>query len=366
MKYHIVLSRAFDLETIDLDAQAGKRPCHVMWKASQILNAEIHQPRTESIVLLDKVRYSLGVAMRTPIIGSSEHWALASKLSRQLTENDVVFCTGEDVGIPIAALCGKKPNRPKIAVFIHNINRLRGKLALKLFQISDKIDLFITYTPTSAEFLRHYLRLPENRISLFVEQPTDVSFFTPSSVSPNKTRRLIASAGLEQRDYCTLADAAKDLDVDVKICATSPNAKSSSRAFPQVLPANMECRFYEWQDLVQLYRDADIVAVPLFENNYQAGLSTLFEALACRRPVIITKSSGIIEELIEAGAVTGVNQGDVNEMERAIVALLDNPLKAQMQAQRGYELVIERYNHHIYIDKFVQKISSLQNYLNIK
>lgn len=353
MKYHIVLSRAFDLERIALDAEAGKRPCHVMSKVSQILDATIYEPGGESTLLVDR--------MRSRIIGIPEHWALAGKLSQQLTENDVVFCTGEDVGIPVAALCGKKQNRPKIAVFIHNINRVRGKLALKLFQVSDKIDLFITYTPISAEFLRHYLHLPKNHVSLFAEQPTDISFFTPGSASANKTRRVIASAGLEQRDYCTLADAAKDLDVDVKICATSPNAKAPSRAFPPVLPANVECRFYEWQDLVQLYRDADIVAIPLFENNYQAGLSTLFEALACRRPVIITKSSGIIEELTEAGAVIGVNQGDVNEMQRAVVTLLDNPLKAEMQAQRGYELVINQYNHNLYIDKFVQQITTLSN-----
>jgi glycosyltransferase involved in cell wall biosynthesis len=351
LKYHIILSRAFDLETISLNAQAGKSPCHVMWKASQTLGATIYQPGTDSIIPLDK--------LSSRIMGSPEHWALARKLSAQLTENDVVFCTGEDIGIPIAALCGKKQNRPKIVMFIHNINRFRGRLALKLFQVADKVDLFLTYTPDLAEFLRDYLYLSENHISLFIEQPTDVCFFTPGSVSPHKNRPLIAGAGLEKRDYSTLADASKDLDVDVKICATSPNAKVSSRAFPKVLPDNMECRFYEWQDLVQLYRDADIVAIPLFENKYQAGLSTLFEALACRRPVIITRSSGIIEELIEAGAVTGVSPGDVTQMRHAIVTLLDNPLKAEMQAQRGYELVIERYNHNLYIDKFVRQIRCL-------
>ncbi len=350
MKYHIVLSRAFDLERIALDAEAGKCPCHVMWKASEILDAKIYQPGADPIIPFDTIR--------ARIIGNPQHWALARTLSEQLTKNDVVFCTGEDIGIPIATLCAKKQNRPKIAVFIHNINRLRGKLALKLFQVRE-IDLFITYTPSSAKFLRDYLHLSENRVTLFTEQPTDISFFTPGLPDSNKPRRVLASVGLEQRDYRTLADATKDLDVDVKICATSPNAKVSSRAFPKVIPSNMECRFYEWQDLVQLYRDADIVVVPLFENNYQAGLSTLFEALACRRPVIITKSSGIIEELIEVGAVTGVNQGDVTQMRHAIVALLNNPLKAEMQAQRGYELVIERYNHNIYIDKFVKKISSL-------
>ncbi|MBF2063325.1 MAG: glycosyltransferase family 4 protein [Calothrix sp. C42_A2020_038] len=323
-----------------------------MWEAGQILKADILQPNGYRILPSDKIR--------TLVIGNTEHWALARAVLRQATENDVIFCTGEDVGIPVASLLGKKHRRPKIAVFIHNINRLRGRLALKLFQVQDKIDLFMTYTAASASFLCEYLNLPESKVKLFVEQPTDISFFTPGEASANKTRSLIASAGLEQRDYRTLALAIQDLlDVDVRICVASPNAKATKRAFPQVLPSNMLCRYYEWQELVQLYRDANIVVVPLFPNNYQAGLSTMFEALACRRPVIITKSPGIIAELEKAGAVLCVEQGNVLELRQSIVTLLNNPQKADMLAQRGYELVLRYYNHRIYIGKFIEQISSL-------
>ncbi|BAZ16518.1 putative glycosyl transferase [Calothrix sp. NIES-4071] len=352
MKYHIVLSRAFDLESIAQNSQAGKSPCHVMWEASQILRAKIHQPHEQIFIPSDKIR--------ALVIGNKQHWALARALSQQLTEDSVVFCTGEDIGIPVASLCGANSNRPKIAVFIHNINRLRGRLALKLFQVQDKIDLFITYTQKSANFLREYLNLPESKVKLFVEQPTDISFFKPGKVSSTKTRPIIASAGLEQRDYRTLAAATQDLlDIEVKICVASPNAKEQSRAFPEVVPNNMSCRYYDWQELVQLYRDADIVVIPLFQNNYQAGLSTMFEALACRRPVIITKSPGIITELEQAGAIQTVTQGDALELRQAITELLNNPQKADMLALKGYELILQHYNHKLYIEKFVKIMSNL-------
>ncbi|MEG3937466.1 MULTISPECIES: hypothetical protein [unclassified Microcoleus] len=54
----------------------------------------------------------------------------------------MIFCTGEDIGIPVVVLCGAKPDRPKIVVYFHNIDRLRGRVALKLFGLADKIDLF--------------------------------------------------------------------------------------------------------------------------------------------------------------------------------------------------------------------------------
>ncbi|MEA5574200.1 glycosyltransferase [Calothrix sp. UHCC 0171] len=364
MNYHIVLSRAFDLETINRHAKAGKCPCHVMWEASQILNARIHMPNADYIKeshvqTFEQIGCQQQGTLRH-LVGNPEHWLLASHLSQQLTEEDVVFCTGEDVGIPVAELCGAKKKRPKILVLIHNINRLRGRLALKLFRVRDKIDLFLTYTPGIAEFLRAYLHLPENRVSLFSEQPTDISFFTPGSASVDKIRPVIASGGLEKRDYRTLAAATEDLDIDVKICATSPNVKVNPQAFPKMLPNNMSCRDYEWLEFVQLYRDADIVVIPLFKNNYQAGLSVMFEAMACRRPVIITKSPGIIQELIEAGIVTGVREGDANDLRLAIVNLLQNPRQAELQAQRGYELVLQKYNHQKYIHNFVDKIHSFE------
>ena len=350
MKYHIALSRQFDLKGIHQDAQAGKRPSHVMWDISQILEAKIYQPSTQQVLPVD--------TLRAKVISSPQHWALARQLALKVETEDVIFCAGEDIGFPIATLCNSKQERQKIIVFIHNVNRPRSRLALKMLNLAKRVDLFMTYTPSQAEFLREYLNLPQHRICLFLEQPTDISFFKPGSISQNKRRPLIASGGLEKRDYSTLAKATHDLDLDVKICAVSPNAASSKRAFPETLPENMSCHAYDWDELLQLYRDCDLVVVSLFENNYQAGLTTMFEALACRRPVVITRSPGIIQELIDTGIVIGVAPQDSDELRQVILKLLNNPKEAQVQAERGYQLMLEKYNHRKYIQAFVEKITS--------
>ncbi|AFY35735.1 glycosyltransferase family 4 protein [Calothrix sp. PCC 7507] len=350
MQYHIALSRKFNLEDIDQEAQAGKRPGHVMWNIGQLLGAKIYVPGGESILPSDK--------MNARIMGNPEQWALARKLSTQLGEDDVVFCAGEDIGIAIAKICSKLAKRPKIVIFNQNIERLRVYLALKLFRLRDKIDFFMTASPSQADFLRRYFSLPEDRICLFTEQPTDISFFTPGSASPHKRRPIIGSGGLEKRDYVTLAAATKDLDVDVNICAFSPDIKALSKSFPKVIPSNMSHRYYDWSDLKQLYRDSDVVAVSLFPNNYQAGQSTLFEAMACRRPVVVTQSPGIIQDLVNAGCAIGVDFGDAVGMKQAIISLLNDPEKAEAIAQRGYELVQKQYNHKNYIESFTAKLTS--------
>ncbi len=348
LKYHLVLGRPIDLESIDRDAQAGKRPRHVMWGLSKRLGAAIHIPEGNPVLPLDKIR--------AKIAGPPEHWALARTLSSQLTSEDLIFCTGEDGGIPIPRLCGAKRERPKIVVFFHNIDRPRTRVALKLFGLADRIDLFVTNARPQYNFLRRYLRLPEDRIWMLPDQ-TDTRFFTPGSASPNKARPIIASVGLEKRDYQTLAEATSDLDVDVKIAGFSKDAIALARAFPKVMPDNMSNLFYEGPELVQLYRDADLVVVSVVDNKYCAGITSLLEAMACRRPVVVTRTQGLSEYLAPPGIATVVNPGDSAGMRQAILTLLNNPQEAEAQAQRGYELVLKQHNSEQYIEALAERLA---------
>ena len=124
MKYHLALNRKIDLDGIDRDAKLGKCPRHVMRALRDRLNATVHAPDGEAISLSDK--------LRSKISSKPEHWAAARKLSEQVSSDDVIFCTGEDIGIPVAAVCGESSvkrsypvgNRPKIVVHFHNISTI--------------------------------------------------------------------------------------------------------------------------------------------------------------------------------------------------------------------------------------------------
>ncbi|KAB8315015.1 glycosyltransferase family 4 protein [Tolypothrix campylonemoides VB511288] len=350
MKYHIALHRPIDLEGITEDAKAHKCPQHSMWMLRQRLKATVHEPKLNSSSLIDKIR--------SKVVGRAEYWELARNLSSVLGEDDVIFCLSEAVGIEIATVCGAKKNRPKIAVFFHNIIRPRGLLALKLFGLADKIDLFFACSGPQVNFLRSYLNLPESR-ACFVWDSTDIHFFTPGPTSSNKLRPVIVSVGLEKRDYQTLAKATADLDVDVKISGFSQDAPLLARTFPKQMPNNMSRRFYEWPDLVQLYRDADIVVISLLENKYAAGVQVLMEAMACRRPVIVTRTDGLIGYLLHPGSVKIINPGDADELRQAIIHFLTHPQEAEAQAQIGYELALKRHNTEQFVEVIATKLESL-------
>ncbi|NJM86100.1 MAG: glycosyltransferase family 4 protein [Cyanobacteria bacterium CRU_2_1] len=351
MRYHIALSKSFDLAGIHQAAQQSKRPRHVLGDLSQQLGAMVHQPDHHPISRLDKVG--------ARIVGQPEHWAMARAIVAQLEDDDLVFCAGEDSGFPLAILCRMMGKRAKLTVTVMAPDRLRVRGVLKLFGLANQIDLFLVNTQAKADTLRRFLDLPSDRVYQLPEQ-TDTSFFTPGAASPTKTRPIIASAGLEQRDYQTLAEATCELEVDVNICAVSPNASTSTRvAMPKVTPDNMTLKHYDWVDLLQLYRDADVVAISLLDNHYAAGLTTLMEAMACRRPIVMTRTPGLAEQLIDLGVVMGVAPGDVDELRQAIVTLLENRELAESLAQRAYALVTRTHSSEVYIECLVERLSTL-------
>jgi glycosyltransferase involved in cell wall biosynthesis len=343
------MPRVTNLAQVAQDAEAHRCPRHSIWLLSQELNAIIHEPKSLSTNLFDQIRSKL--------IGKAEFWALARTLASEVTSEDCIFCLSELGGLQVAAICGAKPDRPKICMFVHNLDRPRGRLSLKILQVAQRVDLFLVCSQRQLEFLTQYLNLPRSKVK-FIWDQTDVRFFTPGSTSPNKLRPLIISVGLEQRDYRTLAAATANLDVDVKISGFSKDANVLAKTFPEEMPKNMSLRFYEWTELLQLYRDADIVVVSLKENSYAAGVQTLMEAMACKCPVVVTATEGL-QTYLEPDIVTSVKPGDVQGMQQAIINLLKYPKKSEDKALRGYQLAQERHNIHNFVEEITNSLKSL-------
>ncbi len=341
MGYHIALTRAIDFERIEQEAAAGQSPRHSMWALSQRLDATLHMPIEEAILPIDQ--------LRSRLIGEPALWALARRLSEQLTANDVVYCTGEAIGIPLAALCSHRIDRPKIVVFINGIHRPRARTSLILFQSARYIDLFVTNCQAQIDVLQNFLKVPSSKI-IFLSEQTDTQFFTPGAPSPEKRRPTIVSVGLERRDYRILARATADLEVDVRISGFSRDVRPLRRSFPQTMPTNMNQRFYAWKDLVQLYRDADMVVVSLFETQETSGVTTLMEAMSCGCPVIASRTRGLQDYLNHPEAIAIVEPGNLPQLRQAILYWLEHPQSAKAQAERGYQLAQKYYTSERYIE----------------
>ncbi len=339
MAFHIVLPHTRQILSDGGQPLATDGPRDSMAQLAVTLSAQLHQPdATDPRPRTD--------GLRAKVLPTRALWALARRVQARTGPADTVFCSSEAGGFQLAALCANRRTRPRIGVFVHNVDRPRTRFALKWWRMAQRVDQFFACSTYQAEFLRRHLNLSHDRVH-HIWDHTDTRFFTPGPASPGKKRPMIVSVGLEQRDYKTLAVASADLDVDVCISGFSKDAATLVRTFPETLPANMTRRFYSWPDLVQLYRDADAVVVSCQENRYAAGVQSLLEAQACGRPVIATATQGLVAYLGEG--VVRVPPGDAQRMRQAIQQTLAAPATAAQRAAQGHAQVLQRHDLDSYV-----------------
>jgi glycosyltransferase involved in cell wall biosynthesis len=348
--FYLALTGANDFDEIEKLAADMQRPRHSVPVLARRLGAKLYQTN------LDARTSSLSDRLRSRLLGSHQGWSFAREVAPRLGRNDVVFCLDTEVGVPMAAALRGRANRPKLVVYLHNLDRPRGRLGASLFGIADSVDLFTSCCSSQLEFVRNRFNVSEDR-TLLLLQHVDNKFFAPGPARPGKRRPVVASVGLERRDYATLATAGKDLNVDICVDAWSPNARKMAETFPTEVPANMTFRTSSTAELIQLYRDADLIVVPLFPNKY-AGLTTFVEALACERPVVASRTVGLADYLLP-NEVTAVDPCDPKALRAAMVGLLENPEEAKAQARRGYQSVARRYDFDQYVEMVAARLGAL-------
>jgi glycosyltransferase involved in cell wall biosynthesis len=148
---------------------------------------------------------------------------------------------------------------------------------------------------------------------------------------------LICSAGQLLRDYDTLVSATRDLPVKVRIAAGSPWIAHDMRP-TNALPPNVDWQKYNRFDLRALYARSALAVVPLHQNVYQTGISTILEMMAMGKCVIATRTTGQVDTIIDNVTGVYVPPGDAAALRAAIQRLLASPADRKRigQAARAF------------------------------
>jgi glycosyltransferase involved in cell wall biosynthesis len=264
---------------------------------------------------------------------------------RRRRRYQVLFTDGEQVGIPLAMLTRLFGKGGCSHVMIVHILSVPKKVRLmRTARLPRQIDRYITYCTSQADYIRSGLGVPAERVvrSTFM---VDTEFFAPASTreprGPGPRRRVISSAGLERRDYPTMMAAVDGLDVDVVIAAASPWSKQSDSSAGRALPANVRIARLDQNELRELYSESALAVVPLVEIDFQAGITTILEAMSMALPVVCTRTSGQTDTIVDGETGLYVPPGDVVALRAAIRRLLDDPTEARRLGGNARQWVVE-------------------------
>jgi glycosyltransferase involved in cell wall biosynthesis len=272
---------------------------------------------------------------------------------RRRGDYEVLLTDGEHVGIPLAMLTrvlGKGGSKHVMIVHVLSVPK-KARLILTT-RIAGQIDRYIVYCTSQADFVRDQLHVPGERVVLSTFM-VDTEFFSPDKVQATK-RRMICSAGLERRDYPTLMDAVDGLDVEVVIAAASPWSKQHDSTADRPLPSNVEIRRLDLHELRQLYAEAMLLVMPLHDVDFQAGITTILEAMSMGLPVVCTRTTGQTDTIVDGETGAYVPLGDARAVRAAVERLLDDPAERDRIGQHARRWVVA----HADIETYARALSA--------
>lgn len=214
---------------------------------------------------------------------------------------DAILTDGEHIGIPLALLLKVVGSRIAHVTIGHRITAAKKRPFFKWLRVQSHISRIALHSQRQYDLALEDLGLPPDKLALIPYQ-ADTQFWKP--LAEVTEERLICSAGLEFRDYPTLVQAVHDLDVHVVIGAASHWSKRRNTAAEGDAPSNVEVDSFDYEALRAVYARAAIVVVPLDDVDFQAGVTTILEAMSMAKPVIVTHSAGQTDVVEDRRTIT--------------------------------------------------------------
>lgn len=335
---------------------AGEAPRRDYFELRDMLRAELMAPPEKPGRLYSLLRKAGG---------NSLAMAVTAWLRRD--SYDVILTDQESVGLLLAMLFKLTLTRRGHVMISHYLTPFKKQVFYRWFGAQARIDRTVCYSSAQAALARTQLGLRDEQVAL-VLHPADASFWCPpasdeereadetllreASVDLPSDVPLICSAGLEFRDYPTLVEAAKSLPAgtQVVIAASSPWSKRKDATRDTELPENVRRVSLKPLQLRALYRRAGVVAIPLHDVDFQAGSLVAYEAMACGRPVVITRTRGQRDIVREGETGFYVPAGDPSAMAGALNRLLGDPSLAEKMGRFAREVVVE---HGLNLDSYL-------------
>ncbi len=290
--------------------------------------------RNYGVHLLDWTR--AGIAPGRSTRRSARHVAAAL---REAAAADVVFSDGEHVGIPMGiAMATVGPTRPHLVIGHHLTTRSKPRLLRWLRHAG--ITRVLVHSTLQQRTALASLGFHAGSVA-FEPYFADARFWSPQTV---ETHELVVSAGREHRDYATLAAAVGELAVPTVIAAGSLYSPDAACRVPDFMPPNVSVGMRSAVELRDLYSRARVVVVPLIPNDFQAGVTTLLEAMAMARPVVVTATEGQRDIVVDGQTGVLVPPGDASALRDAVRRLLSDPAERRRLGTNARDAVLAGFD----------------------
>lgn len=179
----------------------------------------------------------------------------------------------------------------------------------------------------------------------------DLKFYQPG----NGPRSGILTAGRSRRDLLTFGRAATLVGCPATIiCLESDVLPEFARFGPNVtVIARPRNRWMSYRELTGMMSSSLAIAIPLIDQPWLCGLSSLADAMGMGLPVIMTRNRCIDIDVEREGIGHWVRPGSVEEWVTAMRRLCAQPAEARAMGDRSLALARRRYNSRLFTQELM-------------
>jgi glycosyltransferase involved in cell wall biosynthesis len=356
-------------------AALGTRPRKDYVELARALDADIIDP---SYMAEQASRAGRALASRMGILAGELYEAYAAR-----DRFEHICAWADRAGLPLALIYKLTRSRSDLTLVSVYLSGGKKALFLRNLGVQSHLGAIVNFSSVQMGIAAQRLGIPPGKLH-HVVHPVDDHFWRPVGVPAEDG---ICSVGWEARDYGTLVKAVSGLPVRAQIAIGSQGLSSSTMEkdgdghsqphpfesiggkFTQPLyqawraevlregvPANITIHNQLSQlGLRDLYSQSRFVVVPLHEADFDAGVTTITEAMAMGKAVIVTRIRGQVDVVRDGVNGLYVPPGDPVALRQAIEHLLRYPEEAARMGRAGRELAEERHG----LDRYVERVAGI-------
>lgn len=266
-----------------------------------------------------------------------------------------------------AYLASKKTKAPYIVtthgtdVFILRKFKFFSFFARNIFKNAAKVNAVSNYV---AKIAADLLKIDKKKIAVF-PMPFDKNKFYPMEKSRKKTKMIFTIGKLVKRkgmnylvDACSILKD-KKIDFHLNIVGKGPEEENIKEQIKNLeLEKNITIiSSVPHKELVKYYNAADVfvlASITDWKGETEAFGVVFAEALACKTPVIGTKTGGIPDAVIDGKTGLLVDEKDPKQLADALIKILKNDKLAKKLAEQGYKYAHDNFTAEKIAEKTIK------------
>lgn len=279
-----------------------------------------------------------------------------------MNQSDVILSTVDPVGIPLA-LCKATSfiHRPAVYTsmgFPERIQRFRSERAVNSYRrIFSRMDGFVAYGYEEFRLLKAWLQYEGAEDAVhFVPFGVDIDFFSPGQEKREPEVDIVSVGADSYRDFPLLLALARSKPALRIEIITSREHRDRLGALPPNITTVCNIPIEQMKKRMEA---SVAVVLPIKENSYSGATTTLLQAMALKKPVVVSQVGAIRKGyfLKDGENCLFVEPGNEEELVQKSSALLANRQLQKTLAENGRETVVQNLTQDHYVSRMLSVLT---------